>query len=317
MNKFLITGCSGFVSRHFLDYLESMEINASIMGIDVNPINLENRKYQFIKWEFVELDLLDKDKIQYYIYQFQPDYILHLASYSSVAFSWQNPVVSFQNNINIYLNLLEALRLSKIKCRVLSVGSSEEYGNINQSKLPLREEYTVDPVSPYAVARVSQAMLSKVYVDGFGLDIVITRSFNHIGPGQKDNYVIASLAKQLVEMKKKLRTELIVGDASIVRDFADVRDVVSAYYLLLQKGINGEIYNVCSGVGFSIKDLIKKMAKILQIDERLRVNPDLIRPNDNRMIIGSNEKIKKETGWNIHYSIDITLNDIINEWMEK
>lgn len=296
MNKFLITGCSGFVSRHFLDYLESMEINASIMGIDVNPINLENRKYQFIKWEFVELDLLDKDKIQYYIYQFQPDYILHLASYSSVAFSWQNPVVSFQNNINIYLNLLEALRLSKIKCRVLSVGSSEEYGNINQSKLPLREEYTVDPVSPYAVARVSQAMLSKVYVDGFGLDIVITRSFNHIGPGQKDNYVIASLAKQLVEMKKKLRTELIVGDASIVRDFADVRDVVSAYYLLLQKGINGEIYNVCSGVGFSIKDLIKKMAKILQIDERLRVNPDLIRPNDNRMIIGSNEKIKKETG---------------------
>ncbi|MBN2546848.1 MAG: GDP-mannose 4,6-dehydratase [Spirochaetes bacterium] len=316
MEKYIITGFSGFVARHFLEYLENNKINANILGIDIVPFNIKNNEYKHIKWNFIELDLLDKDKIQYYIYQFHPDYILHLASSSSVAYSWQNPVISFQNNINIYLNLLEVIRLSNIKCRVLSIGSSEQYGNINQTHLPLKEDYLLEPLSPYAVARVSQEQLSKVYANSFGLDIVMTRSFNHIGPGQKDNFVISSFAKQLVQVKKKLKNDIEVGDLSIIRDFLDVRDVVSAYYKLLQKGISGNVYNVCSGKGYSLKEMIEKMMGILKINVKLKKNPNLIRPNDNKIIIGSNQKIKDETMWNISYSIDMTLHDIINEYLD-
>ena len=313
MSRFLITGFSGFVSRHFIDYLENNGINSDIMGIDLNPPSAINKTYKHVKCEFIKQDLLDKDNIQYYIHSFQPDYILHLASYSSVAFSWQNPIISYQNNINIFLNLLEAVRLLKLNCRILSVGSSEEYGNINRDILPLKEEYDVDPISPYAVARASQEMLSKVYVKGFDLNIVLTRSFNHIGRGQKDSFVIPSFARQLTDIKKGLKKEMLTGDISIVRDFIDVRDVVAAYYTLFMKGSRGEIYNVCSGVGYSLKQLIEMMEEILGIKAVIKVNPDLIRPDDNRIIIGSNDKLRKELGWSAQYSIRETLMDVLDE----
>lgn len=123
-----------------------------------------------------------------------------------------------------------------LDCRILSIGSSEEYGNVQAKDMPLREDHALNPISPYAVARVSQEMLSKIYVDGYGMDIIMTRSFNHIGPGQKDLFVISSFAKQLVQLSgNKDDSKLVTGDISIVRDFVDVRDVVGAYYLLFKK----------------------------------------------------------------------------------
>ncbi len=312
MLKFLITGYSGFVGGHFIDYLENNRIDSEIMGIDVNPAKEPVKNYRYIKCNFIEQDLLDKDKIRYYINLSKPDYILHLASYSSVAFSWQNPIMSFQNNINIYLNLLEAVRILKIKCRILSVGSSEEYGNINQNKIPIREEYELEPLSPYAVARVSQEMLSRVYVRSYGLDIVLTRSFNHIGPGQKDSFVVPSFAGQLIDIKNGIRKELVTGDTSIIRDFTDVRDVVAAYYALFMKGVRGEIYNVCTGKGYSLNEIIGIMEEILGVKSAIKINPDLIRPDDNKITIGSNEKLVKATGWKTRYDIRRTLEEILS-----
>jgi len=257
-------------------------------------------------------------KVENLISEFQPDYILHLASYSSVAFSWKEPLISFKNNTNIFLNILEAVKKLNVCTRILSVGSSEEYGNFDKIDLPLNEEQSLKPTSPYAVARVSQELLSQIYASGYGLEIVMTRSFNHIGPFQKEIFVIPSFIKQLVQIKKNGdKGELITGDLEIIRDFTDVRDVVSAYYLLLTQGEKGNIYNVCSGIGFSLKQIIDKVCNMLDIDINIKLNPDLIRPNENRIVIGSNKKITANYGWEPQYSLDKSLNDIIRYWQSQ
>lgn len=316
MKKFLITGFSGFVSRHFCEYLENNGIHSLIKGIDVHYPDFNQDNFKNIKFDFEKIDLLDKGKIENIIYQFQPDYILHLASFSSVAFSWKDPTISFQNNTNIFLNLLESLRKLDLSTRILSVGSSEQYGNVGKEDLPLQEDHPLNPISPYAVARVSQEMLSKVYAEGFGLDIVMTRSFNHIGPFQKNIFVIPSFVQQLVEIEKTGRKKgnLVAGDLSIIRDFTDVRDVVSAYYQLLIKGQRGDVYNVCSGQGLTLEEIVKKIAFLLNIEVNITVDSKLIRPADNKIIIGSNKKITSKTGWYMQYSLEKSLGDIISYW---
>ncbi|HPO49278.1 MAG TPA: GDP-mannose 4,6-dehydratase [Spirochaetota bacterium] len=316
MEKILITGFSGFVSNYFLEFLNKNKLKYNILGIDVNAPFFSLNDFENLKINFLITDLLNKEKIYNIIYEFQPDYILHLASFSSVSFSWKEPVLSFMNNTNIFLNLVDSIRSLGLKTRLLSIGSSEEYGNFSKNMLPLREDYNLFPLNPYAVARVSQEMLSKVYVSGYNLDIVLTRSFNHIGARQKDIFVISSFAKQLTIIKKsgKKVGSLKTGRIDIVRDFLDVRDVVNAYYLLLKKGEKGEIYNVCSGIGYSLKNIIDIMSDILSINVEINIDKDLIRPNDNDTIIGDNSKIKNVTGWNINYDIRKSLEDILNYW---
>lgn len=317
--KYLITGFSGFVSKHFLNFLEEHGTQASVLGIDTQTPDFSITHYKNIHCHYEKIDMLDKDDLENVIYQFQPNYVLHLASYSSVAYSWKNPAASFTNNTNILLNLLETIRSNNIRCRILSVGSSEEYGNVDASCLPLRESSPVDPVSPYAVARVSQEMLSKVYIHGYKLDIIMTRSFNHIGPGQKEIFVVSSFAKQLTDLAKKAakQGQLRVGDITIVRDFLDVRDVVRAYYVLFEKGHSGEIYNVCSGRGNALSEIIDSMSGKLNLKIKIKVNPSLIRPADNKAIIGCNEKIKSHTGWDSKISLDTSIDDILHYWMKN
>lgn len=316
MKKYLITGYSGFVARHFIDYLENRGEACLVKGLDIRNPDFSADLYKTVKISFEKIDLLSKEQVECAIHEFQPNYVLHLASYSSVAFSWKEPVQSFQNNTNIFLNLVDAIRILNIDTRILSIGSSEEYGNVSDEDLPLREDHKLDPVSPYAVARISQEYLSEVYARGYGVDIVLTRSFNHIGPMQKSIFFIPSMAKQLVELKKSGRGGgfIVTGDVSIVRDFTDIRDVVHAYDLLLEKGKRGEIYNVCSGIGHSLREIIDRMAALLDIEVNISVDQRLIRPSDNKRIIGSNEKIKQALGWKNRISLEESLKDIIQYW---
>lgn len=317
--RILITGFSGFVGQHFLDYLNNTEPGSVVLGIDKNEPEFNFNAYPNLSISFEQVDLLNKSATDKVLDSFQPEYILHLASVSSVAQSWKTPLESFVNNTNIFLNLVEQVRINNNKCRILSVGSSEEFGEVSEAKLPLTEEHPLKPLSPYAVARVSQEMLSKIYADGFSLDIIMTRSFNHIGPGQKDMFVISSFARQLVQLAKTKSTTntLTTGNLAVIRDFVDVRDVVKAYYLLLKKGKNGEIYNICSGNGIVLKDIVTTMSKILGIDVSIEVNPALIRPNENKKVIGSYKKIQESLGWTPTIAIEKSLEDIINYWKEK
>ena len=316
MDKYLITGFSGFVGKHFLDLLEQNGNAAKVLGIDLYPPKFVYRDRHNIQCEFMRLDLLESNAVQSVLSKFKPDYLLHLASYSSVSFSWKKPILSFQSNTNIFLNILEAVQLNNLPTRILSVGSSEVYGDIEPNDIPITEEHSLNPKSPYAAARASQEMLAKIYSEGFGLDIVLTRSFNHIGPGQSESFVAASYAKQLVGgwKNRESKISLVVGDLSINRDFTDVRDVVKAYYALLKSGRNGEVYNVCNGTGISLAELLSIMSNKLDVHYTTLTDEKLLRPKDPKVYIGSNEKIKQDIGWKTEISLDNAIVDIITDW---
>jgi GDP-4-dehydro-6-deoxy-D-mannose reductase len=320
IKKFIVTGAIGFVARHFFNYLDSLQVNCEILGIDITiPNDVKDYAYTHIKLHFVKVNLLDYSMLESTVVSFKPTHILHLASFSSVANSWNEPINSFSNNTNIFLNLAEIIRNKKIECRILSVGSSEEYGNVPSECIPIKETVLMRPVSPYAIARVSQEMLSQCYVSSYGLDIILTRSFNHIGPGQRDIFAVPSFARQILESIKSGQTEnirLCTGDLSIIRDFLDVRDVVKAYYLLLEKGIRGEIYNVCSGTGRSLKEIVNMFSTLLNIEITTEVDIKRIRPGDNKIIIGDNGKIKEQIGWKPEISFIDSLREIIIYWKQ-
>lgn len=317
MKKILITGFTGFVSGHLLNFLRESGNSYEIIGLSRNNTGGITEDDGKIKISTIQADLNDRRNISVLLNEFRPDQIIHLASDSSVAHSWQAPVESFQNNTNIFLNLVESVRTLKFHCRILSIGSSEEYGVVDAKHIPITEEAPFNPVSPYAVARVSQELLSRIYSNGYGMDIVITRSFNHIGPGQKENFVISSFAKQIVEIKNGKQTVLQVGNIDVIRDFLDVRDVVRAYMLLLQKGRKGQVYNICGGKGYSLKEVLDRLMMIAGVRIEYHINKDLIRPADNPVIIGSNEKIKKECSWQPGISLDDSLRDILHYWEKE
>lgn len=313
--KYLITGISGFVAGHYLEYLFGKNPEALIIGIDRHNPDFTFLKDCFQKKiEFYQGSILEKNWVFSLIEKHRPDYIINLASYSSVASSWLNPVDCFVNNTNLFLNLVEAVRIAGIKTKILSVGSSEEYGIINPDNLPLTEESLLNPISPYAVARVAQEQLSKVYSAGYQIQIICTRSFNHIGPRQRDQFVASSFAKQVIEGKKGKCNKIVCGNLAVVRDFIDVRDVVRAYDLLLDKGKSGEIYNVCSGEGHELSEILKMLQEKANTNIPIEVDPKLLRPIDNTIIVGSWQKLKKDTGFQRKYSLPQSLTDLLEYW---
>ncbi len=319
MKKILITGVSGFVAGHFIEYLYDNKIECEILGLDRSTPILDFGKYgDRIDIHFSVVDLMDREALKTIIQDFKPDYVLHLAAFSSVAYSWKHPSESFTNNSNIFLNLIDSVREVDPSCRVLSVGSSEEYGNVSRTDLPLKESQRINPVSPYAVARVSQELMSKVYVKAYGMNVIMTRSFNHIGPRQDDRFVVPSFIKRIIEIKKSGRVEgeIETGDTTIIRDFVDVRDVVRAYYLLLTEGTPGEIYNICSGKALKLSEIIDYIADEVGVKVTTRVNPEFVRPDDNKEIVGSAYKIESELGWKPERDIKDTLHDMIVERMQ-
>ncbi|MEO5357868.1 MAG: GDP-mannose 4,6-dehydratase [Nitrospirae bacterium YQR-1] len=309
MSKYLITGFSGFVGHYIASYIMSAEGGAEIIAVDINPPFEKNYHGKF---SFVKLDLLDKKRVGEVFNKIQPDYIIHLASLSSVRNSWIQPDMSFLKNMEMVLNIYEALRYSDFKCRILSIGSSEQYGIVGEQEIPIKETRQLNPISPYAVSKVAQEHLSQVYVKGFGLDIVLTRSFNHVGPGQPEDFVVSSLGKKILKAKNSSDNTIVAGDIEIIRDFVDVRDVSRAYYLLLKKGKTGEAYNICSGIGRSIKEIITLYCKLYNCEVRVIKDSSLIRPVDNPVITGSYEKLFQHTSWQPLIKLEDSLKESLN-----
>jgi GDP-4-dehydro-6-deoxy-D-mannose reductase len=307
MVSILITGISGFVGGHFTRYLLSKKTGYDIHGVSRSKPawdTVRDQAFDLRSITFHPCDLLDSAKINTIIKEIQPDLILHLASFSSVAQSWQDPLTSFLNNTNAFLNIIEAVRIQELDSKILSIGSSEEYGIVNMSDLPLTEEQQVSPANPYAIAKVSEEYLSQIYVKGYHLNICCTRSFNHIGPGQRDQFVVSSIAKQFADIAVNHKKPIIkIGAGSIIRDFVDIDDVILAYDAILEKGVPGEVYNVCSGRGYSIQDIADCLSRLTQMPIEIEQRTDLLRPIDNPILIGSYEKLHRETGWEPTHSM--------------
>jgi len=303
MKKILITGISGFVGEYYSQFLQNTTKDSIIHGVSRSKP----------RW-----DLLDTIKINQIIEEVHPDYILHLAAFSSVAESWKTPLTSFLNNTNAFLNIIEAVRIQEINCKVLSVGSSEEYGIVKETDLPLPEKYPISPANPYAVARVAQEYLAQIYVSGYNLNICCTRSFNHIGPGQKDHFVVSSIAKQFADIALHNNDPVIkIGAGSITRDFIDIDDVVLAYDAIFRQGIVGETYNVCSGNGYKISDIVHFLSELTGIPVKIEQQKDLFRSVDNPILIGSYKKLQDHTGWKPHIPIQESLKKVYNYWYER
>lgn len=321
MEKYLITGFSGFVGYYFVNYLNSVaKEKISILGLDISePSDFKYWNFENLDIALKKINILDSNEIDNVICEYKPDYILHLAALSSVGKSWDDPAGCFSNNTGIFLNIVESVRKQNLKCKILCIGSSEEYGFVDSKDIPISEMLNINPSSPYAVTKVAQEGMSTCYVARYGMDINLTRSFNHIGPRQRDTFVIASFAKQVAQAYVDGKKDFVMttGNLEVIRDFLDVRDVVAAYYLILKNGKPGELYNVCSGIGYPLKDIIKSLGEISGINISTRVNPDFIRPNDMPIIIGDNSKISKHTGWKPEFNIKRSLTDIFNYWVEQ
>ena len=307
MITYLITGYAGFVGQYFLDFLEELPYKITVIGISRKE-NLKQKKYKNISLIVENFDLNDSKRCMYILEKYRPNYILHLAGISNIQDSWTYPQETFINNIQIFFNLIEGVRSLKINCRILATGSADPYGIINPADIPLKETRNLNPINTYSVAKMSQEYISKIYVDNFGLDIVLTRSFNHIGAGQTTRFVIPNFVQQIVQ---KPTETMRVGNLKVIRDFLDVEDIVKAYYLLFQLGIKGEVYNVCSGKGYSIEEILKKIYLLVGYEVRYQINPQLIRPNDIPIIIGDNTKICTTTNWKPSIEITETLQKII------
>ena len=318
--RILITGISGFVARHFVELLSGLPEHFIIAGIyNRNVPEFTGNGFPNVSCRFYKMDLLDNGQLKELIAAFRPGYILHLGSRSSVVYSWKHPAETIRQNTGIFTSIIESLRTLKLNCRLLSVGSAEEYGIVEESALPIVETLSPNPASPYGVSRVMQQNLAEVYTKNYGLDIVHTRSFNHIGAYQSSDFVLSSFARQIImQQQMGLREiELSVGNIEVTRDFTDVRDVVKAYYLLLQKGKAGEVYNICSNQPVILKDLLRIFEALTGTKIRCVLDPDSFHPSENKQVFGSYAKMNRETGWTPEIPIESTLADLLNYWSGK
>lgn len=303
--RVLVTGANGFVAHFLIDALRSRGDETIGVDLAANAANVVDR--------YCSCNLLDAAAVRILMEEVRPTHIVHLAAVSSVAKSWESPVESFLNNTNVFLNVAESVRSLGLKARILSVGSSEEYGVVSADETPIQETHLLSPLSPYAVARVAQEQLSGLYASGYGQDVVMTRSFNQVGPGQRDAFVVPSFVRQLLAAHAagERTAHIRAGDLSIVREFLDVRDAVAAYLALLDFGRTGEIYNVCSGEGRRLDEVLRLVAAEVGVEVETEIDPRFVRPADNPVIIGDNAKIRRETGWHPQHTLVESLRDII------
>lgn len=247
MKRALIIGAAGFVGPYLAAQL-------SKDGMQVHATKLPSEELKGIKAELHDLNILNREEIAALLCELQPDYILHLAAQSSVALSWKNPGLTIDVNIKGSVNVLDAIREQPYSPRVLLIGSGEEYGHVHAGEIPISEENHLRPGNLYAATKACQNMIAKIYTEAYHMELVMVRAFNHIGPKQAPAFVVADFCKQVVEIEKGMRKPVImVGNLQARRDFTDVRDVVEAYSLLVQRGRAGETYNVGSGHAVAIQ----------------------------------------------------------------
>ncbi len=315
--KILITGISGFVGSHLADFLLTQG-GHKIFGTIKWRSRLDNLQSILNKISLHECDIKDAFALRTVLTEIQPEYIFHLAAQSYVPFSWRAPVESMNTNVIGEVNLMETVKDLKLKTKIHVAGSSEEYGMVLPSEIPITEDNPLRPLSPYGVSKVAQDLLGYQYFKSYQLHVVRTRAFNHTGPRRGDVFVTSNFAKQIVEIEKGLREPVIkVGNLDAVRDFLDVRDVARAYFLALEKGQAGEVYNIASGKGYKIKEVLDKLIAQSKVKVKVTQDPQRLRPSDVELLIGSADKFKAATGWQPQIPFDTTLRDLLEYWRER
>jgi len=311
----LITGISGFVGSHLAEYLiahTDWQIFGTVYGRLDNIAHLRDR----ITIYPAELSRLEV--VRFILEETRPDYIFHLAAQPISALSRIDPWFTLENNIRAQLNVLEAVVQLKLPSRVLVVGSAEEYGKISPEDLPVDEDTPLRPVTPYGVSKIAQDFLGLQYYLSYGVATVRVRSFNHVGPRQREGFVAADFAKQIAEIEAGKRPpQVVVGDLSAGRDFSDVRDVASAYYLALTRGAPGEVYNIGSGTSHTVRELLETLIRLSGREVAIVQDPARLRPVEVPAVMADIRKFKACTGWEPVIPFEQSMRDVLEYWREQ
>ena len=258
------------------------------------------------------LDILDAASLLDLFRRTSPEVVYHLAGASDVGGSWQTPQATFRANAEGTLNVLWAAREAGTE-RVLTVGSADVYGKVTAADLPIREDQPLRPVSPYAASKAAADDVAQQAWLGYGQQVVRCRPFNHLGPGQTDRFVAPALAGRVAQNERSGNDVVLVGNLSPERDFTDVRDVVRAYRLMIDRGRSGEVYNVCSGRAIAVQDLAEQLIALATTPMRLETDPDLERPVDIPVLLGDNSRLRTDTGWEPKIPLATTLRDLLDD----
>lgn len=313
MKKALITGVTGFVGSHLAEYL--LKNNVEVYGTLRWRSRMEHVEQIKNKIHLIDADIKDAHSIQKVIDDTLPDYVFHLAAQSFVPTSWHAPAETLTTNIIGNCNILEVIRNADCSPVIQVAGSSEEYGIVHADEIPIKETNPLRPMSPYGVSKVAQDLLSRQYYMSYGLKIVVTRAFNHTGPRRGDVFVTSNFAKQIAEIEKGIKEPIIkVGNLNAQRDFTDVRDIVKAYWLAVNKCKYGEVYNICSGKAIRIESMLKLLLSMSDKKIEIKQDPARMRPSDVEILRGDCTKFKKETGWEPEIPFENTLEDLLNYW---
>ncbi len=310
--KALITGINGFAGSHLAEYLLSRGLD--VCGTILNAEHVENIAPFREKIALYEADIRDSYVLQEILEKERPQQIYHLAGISSVKDSWDDPKRVYEINFLGTFHLYEAIVRSGIVARILFASSAEVYGAMKDGMLPLQEDFQICPTTPYAVSKAAGELLSKQYGYSKKLEIIFSRSFPHIGPKQDESFVCSNFARQIAEIEAgKSEPVIIVGNLDAKRDFTDVRDIVRAYQILMEKGQWGEVYNVCSGEAYSIHSVLDIMLNMSKAKITMQVDKTRLRPVDIPVLIGNNSKITF-LGWSKRIPLQKSLSDILDYW---
>jgi GDP-4-dehydro-6-deoxy-D-mannose reductase len=316
--KILITGITGFAGSHLADYILDNHPDVQVHGLVRWRSRMENILHIEDRIFLTEGDLKDMVSMKKCLAEVQPDRIFHLAAQSFVPTSWKCPAETFAINAVGQIHLFEAVLSLGISPRIHIAGSSEEYGHVNSDEVPMKETNPLRPLSPYAVSKVAQDLLGWQYFRSYGLDIVRTRGFNHTGPRRGEVFICSNFAKQIVEIERGKREPVIhVGNLEAKRDFTDVRDMVRAYWLSLEKGEQGKVYNLGTGKTYSMQEILDMLLDISQIDVKIEVDPDRLRPSDVPVLLSDSSKFRKLTGWEPIIPFHQSLQDLLDYWRER
>ena len=315
MKNILLTGAGGFVGTYLIKELQQNPENKIFACVYKSTSDVTRL---LPTEQILEGDLTDFAFTMDLMKRVQPDIIYHLAALSVVSNSPENAIKILNNNTAISYNVFEAVRQVMPSCRVVAICSANVYGAVEDTTKPLDESTPLRPLNPYAISKVTQEMLALQYHLAYGLNTVILRPFNHTGPGQTTDFVIPRLAQQFAAIEQvKQPPSIEVGNLNSVRDFTDVRDMVKAYVLASQTGVSGQIYNIGSGTGYTIQEILEILQSLSTVKVEIKVNESLVRSADVPVLVANADKFMAATGWKPQISLKTTILDILNHYRGK